>query len=259
MKNRSKIVISDDERAVRGAWRLEIKYRIDYFTYHKIRAALRPFMRRDHFTGAAPGFKYFVRSLYYDTHDYSAYHEKMAGDSERIKFRIRTYSETYDENAVIRAEMKVRKGNSMEKYSSFISLSEYEYFMKKKNWPEEDNPVLNEFARYVRLRSLDPKVLIEYFREGYHDRAGSDLRITFDHRVKSAHSDRLFAAGKKFYREHIPHNVVLEIKSGKERPAWVRDLVRDYGLKWVANSKFTQGIQASRRDLFHPAGVVLIR
>jgi hypothetical protein len=32
-----------------------------------------------------------------------------------------------------------------------------------------------------------------------------------------------------------------------------------YGLRWVANSKFTQGLQAARKDLYHPGDIVIIR
>ena len=51
----------------------------------------------------------------------------------------------------------------------------------------------------------------------------------------------------------------MEIKYKDDLPSWVKNLVQAYGLKIIANSKFTQGIQAARHDLSHPDGIVIIR
>ncbi|MBN2434557.1 MAG: polyphosphate polymerase domain-containing protein [Spirochaetes bacterium] len=241
-----------------GAWRFELKYRISYFDYYKIRSALAPYMKKDFFTLKEPDEKYLVRSLYYDTYDYKAYDEKMSGDCDRIKFRLRTYSDTYSDDVKVRAELKVRRGNAMEKFTAFVKGSDYRCFMHNGLWNVK-NPVLDEYARYVYMRELKPQILIQYFREGFEERARGGLRITFDHNVQSIQSDTLFPEKNAFLRHHMPHTVVLEIKCRNERPQWLRSLVRDHGLKIIANSKFTQGIQASRHDLYHPDGVVLVR
>lgn len=259
MDNLNLFKINIKENHSVSAWRFELKYIINYFQYHKIRIALLPYMKKDYYTMQAPDQKYFVRTLYYDTYDYDAYHEKMSGDYDRIKFRIRTYSRVFKKNAIVRVELKVRKGNTMEKFTSFVTGKDYLFFMKNKIWEEENNPVLNEFIRYMHMRDLKPQILIEYLREGYEDRAKKDLRITFDHNVKSAQDNVLFPDSKVFFRYHLPHTVVLEIKCKNDKPVWLTNLVRNYGLRLIANSKFTQGIQAARHDLYHPDGVVLIR
>jgi len=242
-----------------STWRFELKYRISAFDFQRLRIAIRPFMVKDHFTLKAPPGGYLVRSLYYDTYDYRAYHEKMSGDHERIKFRIRTYSKEFKANPLIRAEMKVRKGNAMEKHGVLVSPDDYLCFMQKKYWPIKDNPVLQEFERYMHLWALQPKVLIQYYREGYQDREKEGIRITFDRQVSGAHSDSLFPNYPVFFRSLQPNTVILEIKCKNKQPIWLRDLIRNYGLRWVANSKFTQGIQSARKDLYHPNGVVIVR
>lgn len=248
----------NESMSVHGAWRFELKYRINYFDYYQIRSALVPYMKKDYFTLKGQGQKYLVRSLYYDTYDYKSYDEKMSGDCDRIKFRLRTYSDTYSDEGKVRAELKVRRGNAMEKFTAFVNGCDYKSFMKNGLW-NVDNPVLDEYSRYVHLRELKPQILIQYLREGYEERARGGLRITFDHNVRSIQSDTLFPENNAFLRHHMPHTVVLEIKCRNERPQWLRNLVRDHGLKIIANSKFTQGIQASRHDLYHPDGVVLVR
>lgn len=227
--------------------------------YQKLKIALKPYMREDHYTKIASQKRYLVRSLYYDTYDYNIYHEKMSGDSERIKFRLRTYSEHLDNNSLIKAEMKVRQANAMEKLGELVSTDQYLHFIRKKRWPGNNSPVLHEFERYCHLKALKPQVLVQYMREGYSDRSQKGIRVTFDHKVKSAHAGLLFPERKLFFREHHPHGVIFEVKCRDYQPRWLNVIIRDYGLKLVANSKFTQGIQAARQDLYHPGGVVVIR
>lgn len=242
-----------------SSWRFETKYRVSFFDYHKIRAALRPHMKEDYYTRSSMTGRYLVRSLYYDTYDYRLYHEKMSGDHERVKLRLRTYSQTPQSDSAIKAEMKVRKGNAMEKHSVIITLADGQHFIQKKQWYLNNNPVLQEFERCVHLLALNPQVLVEYFREGYEDRARSNLRITFDRKIRGAQSLELFPPSPVFWREFHPQVIVLEIKSREDLPWWLRHIIREYGLKWVANSKFTQAIQTARHDLYYPGGIVVVR
>ncbi|ASB50962.1 polyphosphate polymerase domain-containing protein [Alkalitalea saponilacus] len=238
--------------------RFELKYRIHYFTYLKIRNAVRMYMKKDKFTRQSPGKGYLVRSLYFDTHDYSAYHEKMSGDNERIKFRIRTYHHQLEDHTPIRVELKGRKSGLVIKKSCFISPLSYRNFIEKGCFGEHDNPVMEEFIRFLHLKTLQPKIITKYYREGYETKFKNDLRITFDHEVQSTHSTTLFPENT-FYRQHHHNGVIMEIKFKEEPAVWVRQLVHHYGLKTVANSKFTQGIQVSRKDLYHPGGIVTVR
>ena len=242
-----------------STWRFELKYRVSILDYYKMRVAIRPYMVKDFYTNIASSNGYLIRSLYYDTYDYRAYNEKMAGDHERIKFRLRTYTTDVKENPRIRVEMKVRKGNAMEKHVVHVSTDDYNFFVWKKHWPENDNPILQEFERYMHLWNLKPQVLIQYNREGYEDREKDGIRITFDQNICAANSNNLFPTGPVFFRSFQQNTVVLEIKCKNKHPLWLRDFVRNYGLRWVANSKFTQAIQSARNDLYHPDGVVIIR
>lgn len=242
-----------------GNWRYELKYRLDPIQYHKARIALTPYLRPDYHSRVAPGGKYLVRSLYFDTYDYEAFQQKMSGDNFRTKYRVRTYSRSIADDTVVRVELKVRQANAMAKYGSLVPPADYLFFMRRRHWPETRNPVLAEFERCLHLRSLQPLILIEYFREGFEDRTKSDLRITFDHRVRSAHCAALFPEDPVFFRAHHPHSIVLEIKGRRLPPDWLRRLVREQGWELLANSKFTQGILAARQELYHPDGVVVIR
>jgi hypothetical protein len=57
----------------------------------------------------------------------------------------------------------------------------------------------------------------------------------------------------------VPRNTVLEIKFKDNLPLWLGNLVREHGLKVIANSKYTEGLQIARHDLYHPEKVILVR
>jgi len=233
-------------------WRFEYKYRLLPQQYHQVRAAIRPFMRADAFTNIAPQGRYLVRSLYFDSADFRAYQEKVNGDCDRTKLRIRTYARSLQENPDIRVEMKARKGMSMEKHSTFISSAYYKRFMQSSHWPILEDPLLIEFERYIRLKTLVPLILVEYLREGFSARAQRGLRITFDHHVQSAKAKSLFPL-TPFFRTHQRSVIILEIKCDKSQPNWLRQLVQAHGLRIVANSKFSQGIEISRPEIVQPS------
>ena len=237
--------------ALQTDWRFEYKYRLNYQQYLQIRSAILPDMRKDDYTLAAPHHKYLVRSLYFDSDTFQNFIEKVDGDCDRVKLRIRTYHTAPLEDISLRVELKARKGLTVEKHSTWTSFSHYQSFMKNWHWQETDDPVLSEFERYVQLKGQSPKIIVEYLREGYRARSGAQIRITFDHKVKSAHSNILFPE-KPFFRQHHPGKVILEIKCMKSQPLWLRQLVFQHGLRITPNSKYTQGIEIARKDVVTP-------
>lgn len=239
------------KKPVWSNWRFELKYRISVQQYHQVRSALVPYMEPDPYTYGAPGSSYLVRSLYYDTYDYKAYHEKMGGDYGRTKLRIRTYTKAAGENQPVRVELKTRRGSAMEKFSTFVPAADCRTFLQTRHWPPHDSPVLTEFERLLHLRALRPNLLVEYQREGLQSRQREDLRITFDHHVHSAASALLYP-GNPFFRQHHPHTIILEIKCRNQQPHWLTKLIKVHRLKFVANSKYTQGIEIARPDVVTP-------
>jgi len=232
-------------------WRFEYKYRLSVEQYLRVRNQIRAYMEIDEYTERAAEKKYLVCSVYYDSLGLDAFNEKIDGNSDRIKFRMRTYCRELSQETTIRAEMKVRKNAITEKYGTFISGTEYEMFIEQKRWPKIRNQVMEEFERYVHLKTLNPVLLTEYRREGYRSRAREEIRITFDHRVKSAHSRTLFPEAPHFH-EHHPGLVVLEIKCIKQQPGWLRRLVQQNGLMIMANSKYVQGMMVAYPALVTP-------
>lgn len=231
--------------------RFERKYRCTYNQYISVRNSLYPYLKLDPFTKKTPHRKYLVRSLYFDTYNYHLFLEKIGGSSNRTKFRLRTYGISPEDHPDIRAEIKVRQANQTMKYGTTITLDDCNNFLRNRRWDNRSDPILVEFERQAHLLNLIPKTLVEYRREGYHTRDGNDIRITFDHRIKSAYANHLFPEHVFWHINHV-QMIVMEIKHQGTIPGWLNQVIKAHGLYLVANSKFVFGVQSSCPDIIYP-------
>jgi SPX domain protein involved in polyphosphate accumulation len=140
----------------------------------------------------------------------------------------------------------------MEKHSTWVTMDQYQEFIRTGRWLTDcQDPILDEFERYVHLKTLQPKIIVEYLREGYQSRNTDNIRLTFDHQVQSACAKTLFPDAP-FFRGHHRGVIILEIKCNKRQPEWLRSLVQAHGLRIMANSKFVQGITLASPDIVTP-------
>lgn len=236
-----------------GISRFERKYLLNLTEYYRLRNRLVPFAERDHYSYAGGG-SYLVRSIYYDTHDYRAWYEKDDGDFGRIKLRIRAYTDRWENCDKVSVEIKTRRGNPMVKYTTLLEPDEYLRFVKTGSWKSLDDPIVNEFERLRRVRQLEPVCLVQYRREGFAARDGSQVRFTFDHDVESARASWLFP-DTPILNPHRPKHTIFEVKTRTEEPHWLPGIIRKHALKRAANSKYWQGIEIIRPNMVTPREV----
>ena len=229
--------------------RFEYKYSLNVVDYLKLKNRLASTMRLDQFSTRADNGRYYIRSLYFDSYDYRAYVEKMDGNMSRIKLRVRSYFKTHQDCPFVSVELKCRRADKIIKFSKHVPLADFESFMARGYWDDDKDPVLQEFDRLRRLSHLEPKVLVDYYREAFVTRDRSDIRITFDHDICSSLSGELFPAAS-CYRKDLSHRVVLEIKTAGQAPQWLEKVVKQHNLKMVPNSKYAQCIERTQHALF---------
>lgn len=221
--------------------RFEYKYVLDLKTYLAFKNQLVGFMKLDYHTRVAKNQRYFVRSLYFDSYDFKHYLESEEGQFGRIKCRIRSYHHHLEDSDIISVEIKTKQGVRVKKYSQLISKKQFEYYEEHHRF-NQSTQVLDEFTRLIYRGSLEPKLIVEYEREGFIPRDESDLRLTFDHEVRSAKSNYLFDSDIVNLRNHN-HAIVCEVKCGMEKPDWLEQLIKKFGLKVIRNSKYVQAVQ----------------
>lgn len=165
-------------------FRHELKYYITEGDHALLKRKLSLTMEQDAFAKKSGG-EYFIRSLYFDDRDDSAFREKLDGTDERDKFRIRIYNMRDD---VIKLECKHKSNGYIKKQSVNLSRKEYEQLMMGRRGFLLNRP--EPFAKRMYLefaqRALKPAVIVDYTREPFVFPM-EDVRITFDKDIRTAY------------------------------------------------------------------------
>ena len=217
-------------------YRHELKYYITLGEYELLQRKLSLTMERDAFAKKNGG-EYFIRSLYFDDRDDSAFREKLDGTDERDKFRIRIYDMRDD---VIKLECKHKSNGYIKKQSIGLSRKEYEKLMSGDRLFLLNRP--EPFARRMYLefaqRALKPAVIVDYTREAFVFPM-EDVRVTFDKNVRTGlRSVDMFNAGIPTYPVIDDYGMVLEIKFNRFLPTYIRSLLQLEASQRSAISKY---------------------
>ncbi len=217
-------------------YRHELKYYITSGEYELLQRKLSLTMERDAFAKKNGG-EYFIRSLYFDDRDDSAFREKLSGIDERDKFRIRIYDMRDD---VIKLECKHKSNGYIKKQSIGLSRKEYEKLISGDRLFLLNRP--EPFARRMYLefaqRALKPAVIVDYTREAFVFPM-EDVRVTFDKNVRTGlRSVDMFNAGIPTYPVIDDYGMVLEIKFNRFLPTYIRSLLQLEASQRSAISKY---------------------
>ena len=183
---------------------------------------------------------YTVRSLYFDSPDDSALHDKLDGNPKRKKFRIRYYN---DDTSFIRLEKKIKNLSYGLKKSEQITPQEAEKIIRGEIdfLIQSDKELLREFYTELKLNFLRPTVIIEYKREAFclpYD----NIRITLDSEIRSSNSfDNFFKSSLPLTDVSEKNESVLEIKFDNILPDYIRDIISPQISSQEAFSKYAAG------------------
>lgn len=205
-------------------YRHELKYYITEGDHALLSRKLLLTMEQDAFAKKSGG-EYFIRSLYFDDRDDSAFREKLDGIDERDKFRIRIYNMRDD---AIKLECKHKSNGYIKKQSLTLSRGEYDMLMQGKRSFLLSRP--EPFARRMYLefaqRALKPAVIVDYMREPYVFPM-EDVRVTFDKNIRTAYrATDLFDAALPTYPVIDEGAMVLEVKFNRYLLTYVRALLQ---------------------------------
>ncbi len=233
--------------------RIEVKYLVDRTTRTALTRDLAAFMRPD--IHADPNGSYQVRSLYFDTHDYAAYYEKIAGEATRHKLRVRAYGEEPAQAAVVRLEVKSRYLSYVRKITVDVSRQDYadiECALRRRLLPPadimNDGNASREFFRIQRLYNMEPKILIQYRRQAFERVEINRTRVNFDDELLATRNLDLLGplSGARRLLDH--GHAIFEIKVDNVLPYWLHMLIAKYDLQNEAVSKYCYSIQSESRS-----------
>jgi SPX domain protein involved in polyphosphate accumulation len=230
--------------------RKEFKYAVPIEMIQPLRDRLMVHVNYDPFCLGREDSLYSVRSIYLDTTDLLFYYEKIDGQNVRKKLRIRTYDTGPNQSNNAFLEIKRKVDDTVYKERVMINLNEaYKLGNGAQIGIPQEKPsfatktALNRFIYLTKRLILEPKALITYEREAFHGKEDPGIRITFDLNVRSYINPDY----DEIFREDDMRSVadpvfVLEVKFTGDMPIWMRQVIRDFGLRQQSFSKYCNGL-----------------
>ncbi len=218
--------------------RNELKYYISNLEYHVMLSRLTRILKPD--AHSIPTKGYFIRSLYFDSHDDECLYAKLSGDLYRSKYRLRIYDTKTD---TVKCEIKNKANNQIFKESATIT-KESAYRLIDGEYDEllrYNNPVLNKVYKKFTQKHYKPKVIIDYTRDAFvYD--FFNIRITFDKNLHSCNTDfDIFSDNLQTIPCLLQGKQILEIKYEGVLPEFIRKSLQIDACEKMAISKYTLG------------------
>ena len=215
--------------------RYEYKYLISEQSAALLRCQLAALLSTDkHSNGDG---HYFIRSVYFDDADYTAYYDKLAGVNVRNKYRLRFYNM---DSRYLFFEAKRKRGQRMIKDSIVVSRGCADRMMSGRHLrPDElTHPLLKEFDAFSRAGGLAPSVIVDYDRSAF-TYPMSDTRITLDSDVRA----ETYRPQNVFVRHASAPvlddgMVILEVKFNEVLPPFLTQWLSGVPKVLCANSKY---------------------
>jgi len=182
---------------------------------------------------------YMIRSLYFDSIDDVDYYDKLNGEMNRKKIRLRIYDPNGD---LVKLELKAKYDYHQLKESLIINKDDALELIKG-NY----NILLNyneDLA--IRIYTIlmegyyKPKVIIEYQRIAYMGK--TTTRITFDFEIKSSNNiDDFFNEDVNYIDDIDKKDVVLEVKFDRFLEPYISMILDKYISRNQSVSKYMMG------------------
>ena len=226
-------MLSDREKT---PWRHEIKYVCSETQIPGIRNKLTAFCDLDGHVDV--NGSYYVRSVYFDDYNDTAYYENEIGVDPRRKYRIRLYNGD-SEHLTLERKAKFREKT----YKESIPLSKEQCeMMLRGDWMCADigkEPILlQQFYLEYRTKLLRPKLIVEYERVPYIYSTGN-VRVTFDQNIAVSGDIGSFFEQIITTRPIMPKGRhILEVKYDSLIPDFIYNAISGERLRQTSYSKY---------------------
>lgn len=210
----------------------EIKFHLPGDRFDEVILAVRSRMRPDPFGAGTHGDTYRTQSIYFDTPDYSVFHQDAGFDV--VKYRIRKYGtsphlffeEKNKKSGIVRKRRTRVEAASAEAVAEAAALPETAWFRRRLE-PSELKPVCQiGYERIARTAVED----------------GQPLRLTIDRGL------RAHGSGSLEFRDLLAEGVelpisILEIKYPGALPQLFKNIIREFSLNPTRLSKYRSAMR----------------
>ena len=212
--------------------RYELKYLMDEDQKNAVYEALDRYMELDQYGRSE------IRNVYYDTDSFLLIRRSIEKPLYKEKLRFRSYGRPKKDGKVF-VELKKKYDGVVYKRRLTMPLNEAtEWFGNPDSVPPEGQIAAEiDFLRY-RYPGLKPKMAVNYEREAYYCKDGSDLRVTIDTNIRASLDDTDIRS-KVPGQEVLPDGYTLmELKTMGGIPLWMTDVLSKNKLYKSSFSKY---------------------
>lgn len=211
--------------------RVEKKYLIKAENYDTFLKCIEPYMNMDQYG------QHTICNIYYDTDNYDLIRTSIEKPVYKEKLRLRSYGIPGEKDQVF-LEIKKKYKGTVFKRRIALSLKEAENYLEHGIAPVEKNQIFKEIDYFVNFYHPTSKLFLAYDRIAYAGIEDPELRITFDHNIRSRNYDLDLKNGD--YGELLldDSNYLIEIKSLAALPLWLVDILSDLKIYPTSFSKY---------------------
>ncbi|TWS94815.1 polyphosphate polymerase domain-containing protein [Streptococcus sp. sy018] len=217
--------------------RKEKKYLLNQAEYEQLTLFLQERMLPD------PYFKTQNNTVYFDNIHDEMIINSIHGTDYKCKVRARHYAGTDQ----VFLEIKSKIYGTVFKRRIIISQDDYQTFLDKKQLP--DSQIARELLYLFQEKQLAPKIFIIYNRTSYMAKeASSDLRITFDERLRSSTTNLDLFSDTSMTPHFDEPRIIMEIKTKEGMPDWLVDYLSQHCIYPQSFSKYGKIFTKARKE-----------
>jgi hypothetical protein len=211
--------------------RIEKKYLLDQNKFNLFFQIIEPFVRMDEH-----GLN-TICNIYYDTDNFELIRSSIEKPKYKEKLRLRSYGTAYDEDTVF-LEIKKKFDGTVYKRRIELKLREAENYMENGVRPSGESQILREIDYFINFYKPEKKLYLAYDRVAFYDRADEDLRITFDHNIRSRWNNLSLKSGDYGSSLLDEATYLMEIKAAGAMPLWLARALSELQIYPVSFSKY---------------------
>jgi hypothetical protein len=216
--------------------RVEKKYTIDTYTYHRLLTTIEAHTKLDEYNKKTD-YYYTISNLYYDTYDSDLIRLSLSKPEYKETIRLRAYG-VPGENDKVFLEVKKKYLGVVNKRRVALKLNDAYEFLETQSLPTgiEETQIIKELKFALKRYDPRPKAYIAYDRRAYFGENG--LRITFDTNIRTRRWDLRLEDGD-FGESLLGGDTwLMEIKAGASLPLWLAALLSECGVYSHSFSKY---------------------
>ena len=211
--------------------RFEKKYMLTRQTYNLFLEAIEPYMCMDDYG------QHTIGNIYYDTDTYELIRQSIEKPAYKEKLRLRSYGVPTEESSVY-LEIKKKYSGIVYKRRIALTLAEAEAYLNKGIKPQKDSQILREIDYFISFYKPKPKLYLAYDRVAYFGREDSNVRITFDHNIRSREYDLGLGKGDQGDLLLEDYQYLMEIKVAGAMPLWLSEILAKLAIYPSSFSKY---------------------